>query len=61
MKGLHRAHKNILTSIITRGWKPQMAVIGASGLPECERAGNVMLPYSEVRISLRIPPTKNPK
>lgn len=61
LSGIQRAHKNVLTSIITRGWKPQMAIIGASGLPESGSAGNVMLPYNEVKISLRIPPTKNHK
>jgi len=29
-----------------RGWKPQMAIIGTNGLPKCEGAGNVMLPYN---------------
>lgn len=38
-----------------------MAIIGSSGLPDSSLAGNVMLPYNEVKISLRIPPTKNPK
>jgi hypothetical protein len=38
-----------------------MAVIGCSGIPDSSNAGNVMLPYNEVKISLRIPPTKNPK
>jgi hypothetical protein len=38
-----------------------MTVIGMSGLPETKSAGNVMLPFNEVRISVRIPPTKNCK
>ena len=46
VEGLNRAHKNVLTSIITRGWKAQMAIIGASGLPDCSAAGNVLLPYN---------------
>lgn len=29
-----------------RGWKAQMTVIGASGLPDCKGAGNVLLPYN---------------
>lgn len=61
MEGVQRAHQNVLTSIIARGWKAQLAVIGASGLPDSSSAGNVMLPYNEVRVSIRIPPTKNPK
>lgn len=46
VKGVERAHQNILTSIIARGWKAQIAVIGASGLPESSTAGSVMLPYN---------------
>ena len=50
-----------MNSVITRGWKAQMAVVGSNGLPECSKAGNVALPFVEVKISIRIPPTKNPK
>jgi hypothetical protein len=61
LEGINRVKENVLSSIIMRGWKSQLAVIGTSGLPECSSAGNVLLPYSEVRISIRIPPTKNCK
>jgi hypothetical protein len=47
--------------MIMRGWKAQLAVIGMSGLPESQGAGNVMLPFNEVKISIRLPPTKNSK
>ena len=33
VEGLKRVWDNELTSLITRGWKSQMAIIGASGLP----------------------------
>lgn len=46
LEGIHRAHKNVLTSIIMRGWKAQMAIVGGSGLPESGSAGNVMLPFT---------------
>lgn len=35
-----------MSSLITRGWKPQMAVVGAGGLPNPADAGNVKLPYN---------------
>lgn len=60
-EGVQRAWKNPMSSVMTRGWKAQMAVIGAGGIPEPQNAGNVMLPFNEVRISIRLPPTKNPK
>jgi hypothetical protein len=31
------------------------------GLPVNAKAGNVLLPYTEARLSIRIPPTKNPE
>ena len=46
---------------MTRGWKPQMTIIGVDGIPPSDQAGSVMLPFNEVVISIRIPPTKNPK
>jgi len=45
--------------LILNGWKPQLAVIGIDGLPTPIKAGNVLLPFAEARLSLRIPPTKN--
>ncbi len=43
--------------ILNRTWKPQLAVIGMEGYPLPEHAGNVLLPYSVAKLSLRTPPT----
>ena len=43
--------------ILNRTWRPQLAVIGIEGLPAPQNAGNVMLPYTTARLSLRLPPT----
>ena len=43
--------------ILNRTWKPQLAVIGMDGYPAPENAGNVLLPYSVAKLSLRTPPT----
>ena len=37
-----------------------MIVIGLTGLPKVELAGNVMLPELKFRINLRLPPTFQP-
>lgn len=42
-------------------WKAQLALVGASGLPDANVAGNVLRPSTTVKISIRIPPTKDPK
>jgi len=43
--------------IMNRTWKPQLAVIGMEGYPPPQSAGNVLLPYSVAKLSLRTPPT----
>ncbi|MGH6890143.1 MAG: M20 family metallopeptidase [Rhizomicrobium sp.] len=43
--------------VLNRTWRPQLAVIGIDGLPTPQNAGNVMLPYTTARLSLRLPPT----
>jgi acetylornithine deacetylase/succinyl-diaminopimelate desuccinylase-like protein len=44
---------------INQTWKPQLSITGIDGLPSCSTAGNVLLPFTELTCSLRIPPTKN--
>lgn len=43
--------------ILNRTWRPALSVTGAAGLPDLEDAGNVMLPMTSVKLSLRLPPT----
>ena len=43
--------------VLNRTWRPQLTVIGADGLPRPEDAGNVLLPSTSLRLSLRLPPT----
>lgn len=44
-------------AILNRTWRPQLEIIGAAGLPELGRSGNVLRPATTVRLSLRLPPT----
>jgi acetylornithine deacetylase/succinyl-diaminopimelate desuccinylase-like protein len=43
--------------VLNRSWRPQLAVTGFEGLPALADAGNVLLPYSTAKLSLRLPPT----
>ena len=43
--------------ILNRTWRPQLAVTGMDGYPAPENGGNVLLPYSILKLSLRLPPT----
>jgi acetylornithine deacetylase/succinyl-diaminopimelate desuccinylase-like protein len=43
--------------VLNRTWRPQLAVTGIAGLPLPIDAGNVLLPFTEAKLSLRLPPT----
>ncbi|MEE9412804.1 MAG: M20 family metallopeptidase [Methylococcales bacterium] len=43
--------------VLNRTWRPALAVVGANGLPSIENAGNVLRPGTDVKLSLRLPPT----
>ncbi len=43
--------------VLNRTWRPQLAVIGGDGLTPVPEAGNVLLPYTTLKLSLRLPPT----
>jgi len=43
--------------ILNRTWRPQLAVTGIEGLPLPVNGGNVLLPFTTAKLSLRLPPT----
>ena len=47
--------------VLNRTWRPQLAVTGMDGYPAPGDAGNVLLPYTTTKLSLRTPPTLDAK
>jgi acetylornithine deacetylase/succinyl-diaminopimelate desuccinylase-like protein len=47
--------------ILNRTWRAALSVVGAEGLPELEKAGNVLRPSTTLKLSLRLPPSVNAK
>lgn len=45
--------------VLNRTWRPQLAIIGGDGLTPSANAGNVLLPYTTLKLSFRWPPTLN--
>ena len=43
--------------ILRRTWYPTLSVVGMGGIPEPEDAGNVLRPYTEAVLSIRLAPT----
>ena len=48
---------DLVELVLNRSWRPQLAVTGMEGLPAPGNAGNVLLPYTTAKLSLRLPPT----
>lgn len=47
--------------VLNRTWRPQLEVTGAGGLPPLDAAGNVLRPSTTAKLSLRLPPTADPR
>ena len=45
--------------ILAKTWEPQLAVTGMAGYPLPKDGGNVLLPFSTAKLSVRLPPTAN--
>jgi len=45
---------------LNKTWRPQLSVIGMEGVPDL-KGGNVVREYTSLKISIRLPPTANPK
>ena len=52
----HAKTNDPFEALVLRGWKPQLCVIGASGLPALQDAGNVLRSETSLRLSVRLPP-----
>ena len=46
--------------ILNRTWRSALSVTGVDGMPPIGNAGNVLRPYTSVKLSMRIPPTTDP-
>lgn len=57
VKGLKPTSEDIKELILNRSWRPQLTITGASDLPDCPIAGNVLRPQTSLKLSLRLPPS----
>jgi acetylornithine deacetylase/succinyl-diaminopimelate desuccinylase-like protein len=57
--GLQLSGSDTADRLIRRTWEPAMAVTGADGFPNLQAAGNVLRPFTSLKLSFRLPPTCN--
>lgn len=47
--------------LLAQTWRPTVSYVGAHGLPDVARAGNVLRPHTSLKVSVRLPPTCDPE
>jgi acetylornithine deacetylase/succinyl-diaminopimelate desuccinylase-like protein len=57
--GMSATTDDLTELVLNRTWRPQLAITGIDGLPTPVNAGNVLLPSTAAKLSLRLPPTLN--
>ena len=58
--GMRPATSDAVERVLAGTWRPQLAVVGADGLPPAANAGNVLRPFTALSLSFRLPPTVDP-
>jgi len=57
LEGARPMVKDPVEQVLSKSWRPTLSVTGAGGLPALEDAGNVLRPFTAVKLSFRLPPT----
>jgi acetylornithine deacetylase/succinyl-diaminopimelate desuccinylase-like protein len=53
----HHVQDDPVERLLALTWQPALSYTGADGLPAIADAGNVLRPFTALRLSLRLPPT----
>jgi acetylornithine deacetylase/succinyl-diaminopimelate desuccinylase-like protein len=57
VEGMSPMASDLSELVLNRTWRPALSITGVGGLPPLDAAGNVLRPYTAVKVSLRVPPT----
>jgi acetylornithine deacetylase/succinyl-diaminopimelate desuccinylase-like protein len=57
VSGLKPMADDLSELVLNRTWRPALSVTGVDGMPPLSSAGNVLRPFTSVKLSLRLPPT----
>ena len=48
--------KDPVEGMLRRTWKPSLSIVGIDGVPQIKDGGNVLRPYTSLKLSFRLPP-----
>jgi acetylornithine deacetylase/succinyl-diaminopimelate desuccinylase-like protein len=61
VEGMSPAVADLTEQVLNRTWRPALSVTGVDGIPALGNAGNVLRPYTSMKLSMRLPPTADGK
>jgi len=61
VQGMRPALDDLAELVLNRTWRPALSVTGQDGWPTLGNAGNVLRPFTAVKLSMRLPPTADGK
>lgn len=61
VEGAEPMASDLAELVLNRTWRPTLSVTGAGGFPALEDSGNVLRPFSALKLSFRLPPTADCK
>ena len=56
-EGVEPMAENNYERLLNRAWRPALSYTGIGGIPVIQDAGNVLRPFTELKLSMRLPPT----
>ncbi len=59
--GMQPALDDLTELVLNRTWRPALSVTGQAGWPSLADAGNVLRPFTAVKLSMRLPPAADGK
>lgn len=57
LPGMTPVNDDLGELVLNRTWRPALSITGVDGIPPLASAGNVLRPFTAVKLSLRLPPT----
>jgi acetylornithine deacetylase/succinyl-diaminopimelate desuccinylase-like protein len=55
--GMRAVSNDPLELLLSTTWRPTLSVVGMDGVPALDQSGNVLRPYTTLKLSFRLPPT----
>lgn len=57
LPGVQPVTSDVTEQLLNRNWRPTLSITGVAGIPSIENAGNVLRPFTALKLSIRLPPT----